>query len=199
MTELTPRERFLLSTDPYKTIGQAEAEKKEGKRKRLREILEKSNVKSNVKSNLKSNLKSQMTSPAHPVDIAVHIEHLHELKKVLESEQDKAIPLVWSVNLYDTFGRLKSFPELNDIVIDVRDEPPYTFVNKVYRWKDDDGNPVHKKLETTCNGRTMRDVWLAANELYERAEKECGDWHYFLEIIDREPIDENKFYLYYGS
>ena len=137
MTELTPRERFLLSTDPYKTIGQAEAEKKEGKRKRLREILE------------KSNLKSQMTSPAHPVDIAVHIEHLHELKKVLESEQDKAIPLVWSVNLYDTFGRLKSFPELNDIVIDVRDEPPYTFINKVYRWKDDDGNPVYKKLETT--------------------------------------------------
>ena len=43
---------------------------------------------------------------------------------------------------------------------------------------------------------TVKEVWLAANRAFKKAEKRCGDWHCYLESVE---LLDGKIIAFYGS
>ena len=88
--------------------------------------------------------------------------------KIFDAEKaNKEYSAVWSCGDFD------SKLELTDVVNDWNDNPLAAF-------------PVIKYMGFTAQaaGNTIKDVYFAANKLYEAAAKEKGDWHFFIEAFD---------------
>ena len=91
------------------------------------------------------------------------------------------------------------YPQLEDVILYTDVEPPYTFINKLYVRNQEDDGYEYITISEPCHGKTMRDVWLAANTLYKRAVKEYGDWHCFLETLSMSDKYDHQYILFYGS
>ena len=102
--------------------------------------------------------------------------------KIFDAEKaNKEYSAVWSCGDFD------SKLELTDIVNDWNDNPLVAF-------------PVIKYMGFTAQaaGNTIKDVYFAANKLYEAAAKEKGDWHFFIEAFDYN-ADTNSYDMVTGS
>ena len=102
--------------------------------------------------------------------------------KIFDAEKaNKEYSAVWSCGDFD------SKLELTDIVNDWNDNPLVAF-------------PVIKYMGFTAQaaGNTIKDVYFAANKLYEAAAKEKGDWHFFIEAFDYN-ADTNSYEMITGS
>ena len=69
--------------------------------------------------------------------------------------------------LFDPIFRQRIvYPQLEDVILYTDVEPPYTFINKLYVRNQEDDGYEYVTISEPCHGKTMRDVWLAANILY---------------------------------
>ena len=101
----------------------------------------------------------------------------------LEDEKNsKGYVAVWSCGDFED-----SKMELTDTVLDWNNDPLVD-------------NPVIKYMGFTVQaaGNTIKDVYFAANKLYEAAAKEKGDWHFFIEAFDYN-ADTNSYEMITGS
>lgn len=129
-----------------------------------------------------------------------HLKHLEFLTAQLEEETGESIRCRWSLYLFDPIFRQRIvYPQLEDTILYTDVEPPYTFINKLYVRNQEDDGYEYVTISEPCHGKTMRDVWLAANTLYKRAVKEYGDWHCFLETLSMSDKYDHQYILFYGS
>ena len=120
-----------------------------------------------------------------------HGDSLYEIGKASAFQSVLKTQVHWSVKMIndnwdlDTViigdGSLKNIPFIKTVLTDD---------------KDSNDHYIRKNVISKAKDGTVKEVWLAADRAYKKANKLYGDWHYFLEIVE---LRDGQILSFYGS